>query len=937
MKNVLGCISLVLALALTSANVAAQTAQVGQVSGEITDATGGRLPGVTVTLVSVQRGVTRTTVTDAEGNYIFPQLPTGTYNITVELAGFQTRQVTDNLVEVEKTTHVPVTMQVATLTESTTVIGQVPIVDPGNQTQQARLRDDEFEKLPIGRNYQTLMGQAPGVVGTGNVNSHGALTNSNQFLFDGVNTTDPTTGTFGTNLNFEAISEVIIRTAAVSAEFGRSSGAYVDVITKSGTNRFAGSFKYFAINDNWDAGNTVRSEVASADGTFASLARTKFDKVNSTYSGTLGGPIVRNHAWFFVAYEDARSTSPQTQLNPRPGITPENFQQVRKSPFLNARGTVALGSAQNLWVKVVRSPTTGIVRNDYWNPFITPERFSLTGQDQGGTSVAGQYTGVLNSRWTAEGMVAYATEFINVFPFERSPLNNGAPYWDLNDNRIYNGATFDGYVKRPRAQATAAVNNYTTLAGNPHNFKLGFDWQGVTSENSFRYPNDQIYYGFGFDPVARRFQTNDSREDYESGPSLSEGNNVALYARDKFQLGARFSGEAGLRFEKQTGTSDIGVSTVSTTTLAPRLSGSYAITPDGKTLFVASYGRYYDAVLQTFSDAFANIPQQENYSTYLWNGTTYVFDSKTASAENPFKPNEDVSPRHLDEFTFGLDRQIGRTLGGSVRYIQRSWGNFIDDVINFNPDGTRNRVVANIDSAERSYKGVEFLVDKRFSNHWSALGSYTYSVARGNTFDNGDNFTALEDYQSATCRQTVDPGLFGGGTFPCSEVTANLDGKPTYDRPHQLKFNGAYTRPVGAVNLTAGLVGQILSKTTYSKTRTINVLNPRTGGNFATMTYFYAPRGSERVPGMHDVYDLSLEGTWRAGTTTDAGLKFEIFNLFNNEEKLNVSNQTWCNSTATAACATAVANFGKATSRGSGATRAFEVPRQYRLTALVRF
>ena len=74
---------------------------------------------------------------------------------------------------------------------------------------------------------------------------------------------------------------------------------------------------------------------ASADGTYASLARTKFDQINKTYSGTLGGPIVRNRAFFFVAYEDARATSPQTQLNARPGVTPENFQQTTVSPFFN--------------------------------------------------------------------------------------------------------------------------------------------------------------------------------------------------------------------------------------------------------------------------------------------------------------------------------------------------------------------------------------------------------------------------------------------------------------------------------------------------------------------------------------------------------------------------------------------------------------------------
>ncbi len=289
-----------------------------------------------------------------------------------------------------------------------------------------------------------------------------------------------------------------------------------------------------------------------------------------------------------------------------------------------------------------------------------------------------------------------------------------------------------------------------------------------------------------------------SREDYDDAPSQSNGDLIAIYARDKFEIGTRVSAEAGLRYERQGGTSDVGVDTVATNTIAPRLSASYALSDDGKSLLVASYGRYYDAVLQTFSDSFASVPQQENYSTYIWNGSAYVFDSTTVSADNPFRPNTDVRPRSLDEFTVGFDQQVGRTIGAGVRYIHRTWGNFIDDIITFNPDGTRNRRAENIDSAERTYRGIEFSVDKRFSSAWSAMGNYTYSRTRGNHFDTGDNFTTLEDYSKSTCRQTVDPGLFGGGTFPCSEIFPNLYGKPIFDRPHLIKLNAAYSPPGGS-------------------------------------------------------------------------------------------------------------------------------------------
>lgn len=932
MRTGLVWLAVLFALGSIPSAVHAQTAQVGHVTGTVSDATGGLLPGADVRLRSVERGFVRTTVTDTEGRFSFRQVTLGTYDIEVSLSGFQVRTVANNVVEAERTTSVPVVLALTAVGESTTVVGEVPIVDALNQTQTARLRSDEFQRLPMLRSYQQLMGQAAGVVGTGNVNSHGALTASNQFMADGVNTTDTVTGTFGNNMNYEAIAEVIIRTAGVSAEFGQSTGAYVDVITKSGTNRFGGSFKFIGANDVWDAQNTTRSEVAAADGTFASLARNRFDKLNKVFSFTLGGPVVRDRAWFFVAYEDSRSTTPEVQLNARPGMTQESFQQVRKIQYPNYRGTVQLTQNQSVWVKYASDPFTGIVRNDYWAPFIPAERESLTSQEQGGYSVSGQYTAVLGQRWTAELIAGYATNRITVEPFERTQIDNGAPYIDLNDNRVYNGATFDGYVKRPRFQIGAATSYFTSWGGRAHHLKAGVDVQMMKSENAFRFPNNQLFYGFDYDPATRTFAENDSREDYDDAPSDSKGNLLALYLRDRIQVNERTSLELGARLERQTGTSDVGVRTVNTTNIAPRISISYALTNDAKTLVLGSYGRFYDGILQSYSDAFANVPQQENYNTYIWNGTAYEFSSRSEASANTFAPDTNVDPRHMDEFTVGAERQIGRSLGGSVRYIHRVWGNFVDDIRSINPDGTLNRTVANIDSARRTYKGVEFSAEKRLSNRWSAQGSYTYSQTRGNHVDTGDNFTLLEDFTNETCRQTVDPGLFGGGTFPCSELQANLYGRPSFDRPHLLKYAASYLQSAGPVDFTFGLVGQATSKLTFQKARTISVLSPVTGAQFSTMAYWYEPRGSQRVPGLHNYLDFNVEASWRGPQTSTVGIRLETFNLFNNEEKINVSNTAWCESTATAACQTAVANYGTATTRA-----AFQLPRSFRASLVFRY
>jgi len=929
-----------LALVLVPALASAQATQVGQLAGEVKDATGGVLPGATVTLTSVERGFSRIVVTDSSGKFLFAVVPIGRYAVNVKLPSFQTVTLTDNLVEAERTTTVSVMLKVAGVEVATTVVGETPIVDPKNQTLETRLRVEEFSKLAVGRSYQSLLSLTPGVVPASdlNPNSHGALRSNNIFMFDGVNTTDPTTGTFGTNLNFEAIQEMVVRTSAVGVEYGRGTGATVDVITKSGTNRFEGAFKYLVSNDDWNAQNTTKDEV-----TGASFARDKFDQNNNRYVGTLGGPIMKDRAWFFFTYEDARLTSPadQTNADTARGFQNQNFTEVTKSPWYTFRVSEQVKPNHNVFVKYATNPTNGFI-NDYWGG--SAELQALTSQDQKGSQFSGQYNGVLGAKWAVSAMAARSTSSIDVGVFNSSnALDNGAPYLDLVDGRFYNGATFVGTVSRPRNQASGSMEYFAKWMGNDHAVKFGVDWQGMESEQNYNFPAQRLYYVTGFNPDTRQLcpgvteaancATRQWYEQYDSGASISEGNQTAFFIRDKFQVGTRLSVEGGIRIEKQTGTSDVGAGTVDTTDFSPRISASYALTSDNKTIVVGSAGRFLDSILQGFSDAFGAVPQQTNFDTYVWDGSAYVFDSRTELGASTFKPDLDVTPRHMDEVTLGVERQINNQFGVGGRFIYRTWGNFIDDVRSFNDDGSIKRVVTNVDGAERTYKGLELTADKRFSNNWAAAGSYTWSQTRGNHF--GDDFTALGDFADATCAQTTDSGLGTASgsnfVFPCSQLQANLSGRPTYDVPHMLKFLTSYRQPIGPIDLTAGFVGVATSKVTYSKTRTVNVLRP-SGSVAMTQTYFYDGRGSDRIDGSVFTGDFSLEAAYRAMHHSDFAFKFETFNLFNNEEKIAVNNTSWCNATTAGACTTARQNFGTATSRSS-----FVLPRTFRFSFMFRF
>src|SRR5262245_56723651 len=325
------------------------------------------------------------------------------------------------------------------MSETVEVEGDSPIVDMTNTTVTTAVRKEEYENMPIGRSYQALLARAPGVVGTGNVNSSGANTSNNLFLMDGIDTTDPTTGTFGSNLNYEAIQEVSVSTNGISAEYGRALGAVTNVVTKSGTNKFSGSAKFIATNDEWSTQNKTKSET-----TGASLARVIFAKTNPLYSFTLGGPIKRDRAWFFGAYERSESTTPQRQTV---GQVPENYQQTTKSNFLNVRVTGQIAKNHQAWVKYFESPTDGFVI-DYWASATNAagDLAALTRQDQTADNWAAQYTGVLRQNWTVEASGGTYASVLTVGQYVDGRGGSNAPHTSLADGKTYNGSAFDGYT-----------------------------------------------------------------------------------------------------------------------------------------------------------------------------------------------------------------------------------------------------------------------------------------------------------------------------------------------------------------------------------------------------------------------------------------------------------------------------------------------------------
>ncbi|HUM02117.1 MAG TPA: TonB-dependent receptor, partial [Thermoanaerobaculia bacterium] len=377
---------LVLFLGLAAAGpVFADGSLFGTLSGHVRDESGAALPGVSVALSNPDKGFHRSVTTDAAGSFTFSLVPPGRYTVKAELASFESFESVGNVVNAEKTTAVHIVLRLAATKEIVTVSAEAPLVDKTNVSDTTHIDSSLTDTLAIARQYQTVIEMAPGLNdadGDGNTNSHGAIDSSNLFLFDGVDTTDPTTGTFGANNNFDAIQEVVVSNSAISAEYGRAEGAVINVITKSGTNLLHGSARALVTNDEWNAQNKGVSSTGQP------FARTKLDKNVYDYLFTLGGPIWKDNIWFFGAYERNPQFTPpaQTAVSTVPENAPftgQSYSQSREFVAWQGKLTGQINASNALLFSAQADPFTGLVR-DYWGLFGVPsaQTTALTSQTQ---------------------------------------------------------------------------------------------------------------------------------------------------------------------------------------------------------------------------------------------------------------------------------------------------------------------------------------------------------------------------------------------------------------------------------------------------------------------------------------------------------------------------------------------------------------------------
>jgi len=315
-------ILLTLLVAASHVPVSAQETT-GTITGSATDQTGGALPGVTVTVKNDNAGVTRTIVTNEAGLYTATLLPVGNYEVVFELQGFQTVTVRGITLHVNDRLQIDGKMAVGGVSEAIEVTAARQLVQPV-AALQTTMTSKQVQELPLNnRNFVQLATLAPGVssdltdeVGVGlssivSVSINGARRNGVNWLVDGVSNVD-----VGSNItllstpSLESIDEFKIITNGYQAEWPRSGGGIVNVVTKSGGAKFAGSFYEFLRSDTLNANSFFRN-LSSDPEQNSGPAPLKYNN----FGGTVGGPVVQNKMFFFFSEELRRITRVPNTIN----------------------------------------------------------------------------------------------------------------------------------------------------------------------------------------------------------------------------------------------------------------------------------------------------------------------------------------------------------------------------------------------------------------------------------------------------------------------------------------------------------------------------------------------------------------------------------------------------------------------------------------------
>jgi hypothetical protein len=484
---------------LAASRCLAQTT--GDIVGRVTDEQGGALPGATVEARSPAFQGVRSSVTDATGTFRLILLPPGSYTVTATLPGF-TKATQSVVVALGKTSTSDISLRAA-VKEEIVVSAQAPVVDQSTTGVATNIDNTKIQSLPTGRNYTSIVQIAPGVSTQSTATSafadaitvYGSTGLENSFVIDGVLTSGVEYGAQGKELNYEFVQELDVKTGGYEAEFGRSTGGIINVITKSGGNEFHGeSFVYYD-NSSLQANNKHKNET---------LYGTPEGYNQLDFGVDAGGYILKDHLWFFGAYDRVQNTTKQTISQPGPNFGEQAPTDSTRN-LASAKLTWMITPSHSLVGSFFQDPRDDVgAVNDGSHPVNGPPVTFEGTQAFGGEDFSARYNGLFGPAFVVQAQGAIHKEQNSVLP---GPGGDVIQYIDQTNNLAQSGGF--GLIQEKHFKRYQGSINGTSYLGN-HEVKGGFEYledqaDVIKRESGGQLVTKMLIQGYNGPPVYQHF------------------------------------------------------------------------------------------------------------------------------------------------------------------------------------------------------------------------------------------------------------------------------------------------------------------------------------------------------------------------------------------------------------------------------------------------
>ena len=851
----------------------------GNISGTIRDESGGILPGASVTITSpALPSGPASMVSNEKGRYRFPGLAPGIYTLNVTLSGFATYNEEGLRVEVGGNLERIVALKLASVAETVTVTGESPVVDTKSAGVSANFGSEYMENTPLRRfSMFDMFKVAPGVAASSpssgdnpSVGAFGSSVNENAFLLDGTDFTSPISSNAWPYPDTDVIEEIEVVSLGASAEYGGVEGAVFNVVTKQGGNTFQFDASYYG---QWDSLTTkpIKEPCDCPDGE-TGFTRGEF----RDFTAHAGGPIVKDKAWIFGGYQYQRDLDNQPGTDP---AFPRRWEADRVFWKLNWQITENLKLMQTY-------------HDDYWDipdiPSLSTPFETLV--SYGGHNPSITFTDLThvisaNTFWDARVSGFYS-------PDDYSRPNSGSttePNHQDAATGVYSGGSYGfGSFTQNRTAVHAKASHYATdFLGADHDFKFGLQWVYGATTTFYGYPGGIRYYDYDSEPYYAYM-----REPYNVGGQFR---NTGVFAEDVVRPSDRLTLSLGVRFDhsraisqdlprkdlngNETGETVSGLGTLYTwNTVSPRLGLNYQLTRDGKTVLRANYGRFHrNMTTGEMDDVHPGVtPLTVAYFDPGTGGYTDIL-SVTRPGEN-LRIDPDMKSPGTHQFSFGIDRELAPNLGFEFTYVRKDgndhmgWidvgGVYGTDTATLedgsttivypllNDTGDRVFLQTNPDGYFTDYNGVVLSLNKRWSDNWQTLVSYTWSESEGLINSNG-RAPDFDQNSRAVSSFGRDP----------NDLT-NATGKLIGDRTHMFRVAGAYEIP--GVDILIGANFQYLTGRPYAGQA--NVRLPQ-----GTRQIYVEPLGSTRLSSQ-SLLDLRVSKPFHFGESRKIEIVLDIIN-----------------------------------------------------------